>query len=59
MLALIMGSNELVLVNINDSKHLLLAKQDNVYVLDSRIASPYFRRFGGISYIGWKVSDRG
>ena len=42
LLALIMGSNELVLVNINDGKHLLHVKQDNVSVLDSRIASPYF-----------------
>lgn len=42
ILALVLGSNELVLININDGKDLMHLKQDNVYVLDSRIAAPYF-----------------
>lgn len=42
LLAIVLGSNELILVDIKDGKHLLNLKQDNVYVLDSRIASPYF-----------------
>ncbi len=42
LLALVMASNELVLVDMNDAKHLLHLKQDNVFVLDSRIAAPYY-----------------
>ena len=42
ILALVLGSNELVLIDINDGKDLMHLKQDNVYVLDSRIAAPYF-----------------
>jgi len=42
VLALVLGSNELVLVDISDGKEMMHLKQDNVYVLDSRIASPYF-----------------
>ena len=42
MLALVLGSNELVLIDITDGKEMMHLKQDNVYVLDSRIASPYF-----------------
>ena len=44
VLALVLGSNELVLIDINnnDGKELMHLKQDNVYVLDSRIAAPYF-----------------
>ena len=41
-LALVLGSNELVLIDINDGKETMHIKQDNVYVLDSRIAAPYF-----------------
>ena len=42
LLALVLGSNELLLVDIRDGKHLLALKQDNVFVLDSRIAAPFF-----------------
>lgn len=42
LLALVLGSNELVLIDINDGKEMLHLKQDDVYVLDSRIAAPYF-----------------
>lgn len=42
LLAVVLGSNELVLVDIRENKAVLRLKQDNVYVLDSRIASPYF-----------------
>jgi len=42
VLALVLGSNELVLIDISDGKELMRLKQDNVYVLDSRIAAPYF-----------------
>lgn len=43
VLALVLGSNELVLIDINnDGKELMHLKQDNVYVLDSRIAAPHF-----------------
>ena len=42
LLALVLGSNELVLINIATGKHLASVKQDNVSVLDSRMASPYF-----------------
>lgn len=42
VLALVLGSNELVLIDIVDGKEMMHLKQDNVYVLDSRIASPYF-----------------
>ena len=42
LLALVLGSNELVLVDITDGKRVMQLKQDDVYVLDSRIASPYF-----------------
>jgi len=42
ILALILGSNELILIDINDGKEMMHLKQDNVYVLDSRIAAPYF-----------------
>ena len=42
LLAVVLGSNELVLIDINDGKEMMHLKQDNVYVLDSRIASPYF-----------------
>ncbi len=42
ILALVLGSNELVLMDITDGKELMHLKQDNVYVLDSRIAAPYF-----------------
>ena len=42
VLALVLGSNELVLVDINDGKEAMHIKQDNVYVLDSRIAAPAF-----------------
>ena len=41
-LALVLGSNELVLLDITDGKEMLRLKQDKVFVLDSRIASPYF-----------------
>lgn len=40
LLAVVLGSNELALIDIKDGKHHI--KQDDVYVLDSRIASPYF-----------------
>lgn len=42
ILALVLGSNELILIDINDGKEMMHLKQDNVYVLDSRIAAPYF-----------------
>jgi len=42
LLAIVLGSNELALIDIKDGKHLLHIKQDDVFVLDSRIASPYF-----------------
>ena len=42
LLAMVLGSNELALIDIKDGKHLLHLKQDDVFVLDSRIASPYF-----------------
>lgn len=42
LLALVLGSNELVLIGIDSGKHHLRMKQDSVLVLDSRIASPYF-----------------
>ncbi|ATB68814.1 PQQ-binding-like beta-propeller repeat protein [Sulfurospirillum diekertiae] len=42
LLALVLGSNELVIIDINDGKEMMHLRQDNVYVLDSRIASPYF-----------------
>ncbi len=42
ILALVLGSNELVVVDISSGKHLFHAKQDNVSALDSRMASPYF-----------------
>ena len=42
LLALVMGSNELIILDINDGKEMMHLKQDNVYVLDSRIAAPYF-----------------
>lgn len=42
LLALVSGANELILVDIKSGAHLLRLKQDNVFVLDSRIASPYF-----------------
>jgi hypothetical protein len=42
MLALVLGSNELVLMDIVNGQEMMHVKHDNVYVLDSRIASPYF-----------------
>ena len=42
LLALVLASNELVLIDILDGKEMLHLKQDDVFVLDSRIASPYF-----------------
>ncbi|MDD3343172.1 MAG: hypothetical protein PHR87_06315 [Sulfurospirillaceae bacterium] len=42
LLALVLGSNEIVLVDIKTKSELLKLKQDDVFVLDSRIASPYF-----------------
>ena len=42
LLALVLGSNELVILDINDGKEMMHLRQDNVYVLDSRIAAPYF-----------------
>lgn len=42
LLALVLGSNELVLIDINDGRELMHLSQDNVYALDSRIAAPYF-----------------
>jgi hypothetical protein len=42
LLALVLGSNEIVLVDIKAQKELLKFKQDDVFVLDSRIAAPYF-----------------
>ena len=42
LLALVLGSNEIVLVDINSKKELIRLKQDDVFVLDSRIAAPYF-----------------
>ena len=42
LLALVLGSNELVLVDIKSKKELIRLKQDDVFVLDSRIAAPYF-----------------
>ena len=42
ILALVLGSNELILIDIKGGKQVLHLKQDNVFVLDSRIAAPYF-----------------
>ena len=42
LLALVLGTNELVVVNIESGKHLVSIKQDNVAILDSRMASPFF-----------------
>lgn len=41
-LALVLGSNELVLIDIDSGKETFHLNQDSVYVLDSRIAAPYF-----------------
>lgn len=42
ILALVLGSNELVLMDIVDGREMMHIKQDNVFVLDSRIAAPFF-----------------
>ncbi|AFL67949.1 hypothetical protein [Sulfurospirillum barnesii] len=42
LLAMVLGSNELLLVDMSDGKELMHLTQDNVFALDSRIAAPYF-----------------
>ena len=42
LLALVLASNELVLVDINEGKEVMHLSQENVYALDSRIAAPHF-----------------
>jgi len=42
MVALILSTNRLMLIDIKSNKEILNSKQDDVYALDSRMASPYF-----------------
>jgi hypothetical protein len=42
MIALILSSNRIMLINTKSNKEILNSKQDDVYALDSRMAAPYF-----------------
>ncbi len=42
VIALILSTNRLVLIDTKSNKEILNSKQDDVYALDSRIASPHF-----------------
>jgi len=42
VVALILSTNRLMLIDIKSNKEILNSKQDDVYALDSRMASPYF-----------------
>ena len=42
VIALILSTNRLMIINIKSNKEILNSKQDDIYAVDSRIASPYF-----------------
>ncbi len=42
VIALILSTNRLMLIDTKSNKEILNSKQDDIYAVDSRIASPYF-----------------